>query len=587
MRDMPPPCVRPRFVAHAGALAFALPLALLAPGAIHAQTGTTPGSSVPPAGAPTASPSASITTAADRPRNAPGLPSLEELEARGVRIGRIVVITDDIFDTEDPAENRALFRWANALHVRTHPSVIEHALLFRRGDRLSLARLDETERLLRRDRFLHDVQIRAIALQGDEVDLEVRTRDTWSLDPGLSAGRSGGATTSGFRLKEYNLLGTGTALSLGRSNGVDRSGNTVQFTADRIWGSWVSLDLQSALNSDGRRDEVTLARPFVALDSRWSAGVHTLRDERIDPVYDAGQVVGGTRRVQHQAELYAGWSRGLRDGWVHRFTAGTMLREDLWAPAPGLTVPATLPDDERYAAPFVRWDLIEDRFDRQANRNLMGRPEFFAMGLSASVQLGWIGRQWASPGEGLLYEAAVSRGFTPADGHTVVGALHLSGRLSDGRVARARSGGSIQYYRPQGPRRLFFASAAGDVLTRPGALEVLPLGGDNGLRGYPLRYQNGTRRVLLSAEQRVFTDTYAWRLFRLGGAVFADVGRAWGGPLAPQGDAGWLRDAGVGLRLVSTRAAFSNVLHVDLAFPMGAPAEVRKVQFLVKTKATF
>ena len=175
----------------------------------------------------------------------------------------------------------------------------------------------------------------------------------------------------------------------------------------------------------------------------------------------------------------------------------------------------------------------------------------------------------------------------PAEGQTLVTALNLSGRVTDGRVERARTGGSVQYYWPQGPRRLFYAAAAGDVLTRPGALEALPLGGDNGLRGYPLRYQNGSRRVLLSAEQRVFTDTYTWRLFRLGGAVFADVGRAWGGPLAPQADAGWLRDVGVGLRIVSTRAAFSNVLHVDLAFPMGAPADVRKVQFLLKTKATF
>ena len=51
--------------------------------------------------------------------------------------------------------------------------------------------------------------------------------------------------------------------------------------------------------------------------------------------------------------------------------------------------------------------------------------------------------------------------------------------------------------------------------------------------------------------------------------------------------AGWLRKAGFGLRIVSARAAFSNVLHIDLAFPLGAPADIKKVQFLVKTNTSF
>jgi len=48
-----------------------------------------------------------------------------------------------------------------------------------------------------------------------------------------------------------------------------------------------------------------------------------------------------------------------------------------------------------------------------------------------------------------------------------------------------------------------------------------------------------------------------------------------------------LRKAGFGLRIVSARAAFSNVLHIDLAFPLGAPADIKKVQFLVKTNTSF
>jgi hypothetical protein len=50
---------------------------------------------------------------------------------------------------------------------------------------------------------------------------------------------------------------------------------------------------------------------------------------------------------------------------------------------------------------------------------------------------------------------------------------------------------------------------------------------------------------------------------------------------------GWLSDAGIGLRLAFDRAAFANVLHVDLAVPFNRTPEIKAVQFLVKTQLTF
>jgi hypothetical protein len=69
--------------------------------------------------------------------------------------------------------------------------------------------------------------------------------------------------------------------------------------------------------------------------------------------------------------------------------------------------------------------------------------------------------------------------------------------------------------------------------------------------------------------------------------VFVDVGRAWGGNQVNRADPGWLADAGVGLRIVSTRSAFGNVVHLDVAVPSHARAGVSRVQFIVKTQASF
>ena len=55
------------------------------------------------------------------------------------------------------------------------------------------------------------------------------------------------------------------------------------------------------------------------------------------------------------------------------------------------------------------------------------------------------------------------------------------------------------------------------------------LGGDNGLRGYPLRYQAGTSRALLTLEERYYTGWYPFHLFYVG----ARPSSTWGAPGAP------------------------------------------------------
>lgn len=518
---------------------------------------------------------------------AAALPSFAEMEAAGARIGEIRVSPNDIFDTTDPKENNWLFRTANKLHVLTRPSVIERALLFKRGDPLSVRLLEETERLLRSNRYLYEVQFRPLAYHDGVVDIEVFTRDTWSLDPGFSAGRTGGTNSSSLRLREYNLLGTGTSISIGRSRNVDRKSTEFQFSNTRAFGTWASVNYEHASNSDGKSNSASVVRPFYALDTRWAAGVSASKDDRIESLYNAGEVAGQYRHRETKGEVFGGWSSGLQDGWVQRYSLGASLQDDGYATQPGLLAPAVLPADEKLVAPFVRYELIEDRFERELNRNLIGRPEFFALGLASTLQLGRAATGLGSSRNAWLYSASVSRGFEPFAEHTLIAAAKITGQYGDAQVRRQRLGAQAQYYLPQGKRWLFYAAASGDMLTRPELPDLLLLGGDNGLRGYPLRYQIGTRRALFTVEERFYTDLYVWRLFRIGGAAFFDLGRAWGGDVVNTVNPGWLGNAGIGLRIVSARAAFSNVLHVDLAFPTNATPDIKKVQFLVKTRASF
>ena len=96
-----------------------------------------------------------------------------------------------------------------------------------------------------------------------------------------------------------------------------------------------------------------------------------------------------------------------------------------------------------------------------------------------------------------------------------------------------------------------------------------------------------TRRALFSVEERYYTDYYPFRLFRVGYAAYMDVGRAWASQI-PNTAPNWLMDVGIGLRVLSARASFGNVLHLDLAFPVvGADPSVRRWQLVAKTEKTF
>ena len=63
---------------------------------------------------------------------------------------------------------------------------------------------------------------------------------------------------------------------------------------------------------------------------------------------------------------------------------------------------------------------------------------------------------------------------------------------------------SARWYNQQTDQRTFFATLSGTWGHRLDLENPVDLGGDTGLRGYPLRYQSGDSKLLLTVEQRYF-----------------------------------------------------------------------------------
>ena len=69
------------------------------------------------------------------------------VDMSGATIGTITIENGSIFDLDNPAEDKALYRFANRAHVTTRADVIEAQLLFESGDEFSVQKIKESERV--------------------------------------------------------------------------------------------------------------------------------------------------------------------------------------------------------------------------------------------------------------------------------------------------------------------------------------------------------------------------------------------------------------------------------------------------------
>ena len=311
----------------------------------------------------------------------------DEVLPSSLTIGSIEIDNGDVFDTSDENENAWLHRTVNTLHIKTRTQVIRRLLLFEEGDPYTQRLIDETERLLRSNRYIRTARIIPVNVCDNQIDLRVITTDSWTLTPGISFGRSGGVNTTNLDIEEHNLLGYGKGLSFNRKDNNERIENSLFYEDKNIFGSRNRLSLGYQDNSDGNGSSFSIGLPFYHFGGlhAWNISASSLVKENL--IYDQGEAIDSLGREKTNFSSYYAWADSLSLISVNRYKVGWSYSADSsfsTEQSPSLE----LPEDTVYSSPFIGWQYLQQRF--VTRRNLFGVEvtEDISLGEDANIEMG-------------------------------------------------------------------------------------------------------------------------------------------------------------------------------------------------------
>jgi hypothetical protein len=519
---------------------------------------------------------------------APVEPEPDYTAFEGDVVGEIRIVNKSLFDPNKPGENKFVFRLANRLHRTTRPDVIKQQILLQPGEPFSVEALNESERILRANQYLYEAEIRPVPAEDGRVDLEVETRDVWTLRGGVTFRRAGGENMYGFNVQDSNFLGLGKEVTILRVASIDRTSNVFRYTDPNVIGSRTRMELSYADNTDGGRTRVELESPFYSLDTRRAAGMRMMLDERVEPLYDEGFVFQEYTSERDFGEVYLGFSPGRSGEGTHRWRVGYTYDRQMFGPFGGLDSDSLIPESRELSYVWLGYQFIEDGFITETGLDRLKTTEDVNLGTQFHWRLGWSSEALGADVSRMIVDSAWTTGWRPSARQLLLASARGATRWNDG-TENMHLGANLRYYARNFRENVFYVGLEGDLVDNADLENQLLLGGEQGLRGYPIRLQAGDRRWLATVEQRFFSNREFFHLLHFGAAVFFDIGRSWynNPPPGLKVEEDTLRDIGIGLRIGSSRSSKAAMVHLDIAFPLDGPDTIKSMQWLVSSSETF
>ena len=480
----------------------------------------------------------------------------------------------------------------DVFHVTTKPGAVAREVLLESGAQWSWARAAETERNLRNPIFTQLAVVVPLATGvANTVDVGVITRDVWSLRTNSSFELQNDVLTElALSLTENNLLGRRKQLALAFA--MDRGSLTFApiYFDERIAGSRWQLAAQAGPiltrasgRLEGSRSRLSLAYPLYALARRWGASFSFSHFDGVQRVFvqDGLRTYDAPQTAENDAVpwRYLLTDIGARASGV--FQTGAALKHrvrvgyavDLVRPRipPGARLTPevakafrrdVLPRSELASGPFVRYRLFEPRFIKYRDLDSFDLPEDRRLGPELNVELRWahaiLGAQRnfarLSLDAGWTFDV-LQDGFVAVDAGAGL-RVGARGAVDRRYSASVKIAAPILWHAVRG-----VADARIEVLQERRDNRFLVLGGESGLRGFPVGAFWGSALVATHLELR--STPIRMGFVEAGAVGFWELGHV----ASRLANVRLQQDVGVGVRLVIPQAQPS-VIRIDWAVPL-------------------
>jgi len=486
-----------------------------------------------------------------------------------------------------------LHRGANAIHIDTKVVTLENeANFFIKKCSKTLADMAELERHLRSRKYLRDAKVTS-----DESveNITITTWDNWSLMPTISFGRKGGINTYSFGIKERNLLGLGIDTEIESYRNTQRSGYKLHATIPLFQKQNTEVKLKFADNDDGQQHSLFLHKMFASFHTKTSYTLGFNEESRNDTIFQNGQDQSVYRHEISYKEGNYAWLNFNSNSRLLRYRLGVTQDKDIFSAL--TTVKDTdlsnsvltdvKPEDRNLLYPWVAFEYIEKDFRKLTNVHLITQIEDFNHGWQLSSRLG-IGNGKKENSAWTIWKMRVKKGFNLHDNALLLLDLSLANDIYQEMDSRLWVKLTGEYFYQLNKSWGFYLGNSNVVSKNQYLDQPVTMGGNTGLRGFPLQYQHGQSSIKLSSEIRYYPEINLFKLFDLAGVAFVDAGRAYGESTVKNIESGWLGSAGLGLRLHSPHSGGNHpIIHIDFAFPQSDNPDINSFEIRVQAKKSF
>jgi len=232
-----------------------------------------------------------ISTDSPKPAVAPGYQA-EKSQTRyeGKIIRHINLVTFDPigYSVSDTTKKPHGFieKSGNAFHVKTQHLTIRNQLLIHQNDRFDSLLVKESERLIRSQSYIQNVEVTAALTSenSDSVDIFIRTTDLWSIIPNGAISN----TRATFELADRNLAGFGHTFSNSFTQNYV-NGNTAFSTyyfIPNIHNTYISTRLAYAVDENRNYyKSLNIERQFFSPLTRWAGGIYVSQQKKPAWIY--------------------------------------------------------------------------------------------------------------------------------------------------------------------------------------------------------------------------------------------------------------------------------------------------------------